>query len=181
MNLPTKTGTEWFRKLAAEFSTVSGYDGYEIAEVKLEMTNEQEAEAHIIKQKGLFVIMEAGRAGKKLTMKLIRPPKSSDRSDAISTAWGQTGTWPLEKIREFTEAVGDANSIHRGQKAIVPGLLMLETMLLDFQKKKIPWKKIKMRFYAPVSAVQNVQILSGENVYTAQTKEEEVCWRMWLS
>ena len=90
-------------------------------------------------------------------------------------------SWSVDDIQNFTKAVGDTNSIHQGEQAIVPGLLMMETMLLECEKQEMLWKKIKMRFYNPVFASQPVWTArKGRNI-TARTKEEDVCWKMWLS
>ena len=75
-----------------------------------------------------------------MTMKLIRPKetveqilgsrmeeahpvKERSRMEKPETEGGEKQRWSAADIQNFTEAVGDTNFIHRGEQAIVPGLL----------------------------------------------------------
>ena len=112
---------------------------------------------------------------------LAHPVKERSRMEKPETEGGEKQRWSAADIQNFTEAVGDTNFIHRGEQAIVPGLLMLETMLLECEKQEMVWKEIKMRFYKPVFASQPVWTTREGMEITARTKEEDVCWKMWLS
>ena len=114
-------------------------------------------------------------------MEEAHPVKERSRMEKPETEGGEKQRWFAADIQNFTEAVGDTNSIHQGEQAIVPGLLMLETMLLECEKQEMAWKKIKMRFYKPVFASQPVWTTREGMEITARTKEEDVCWKMWLS
>ncbi len=114
-------------------------------------------------------------------MEEAHPVKERSRMEKPETEGGEKQRWSADDIQNFTEAVGDTNSIHQGEQAIVPGLLMMETMLLECEKQEMVWKKIKMRFYKPVFASQPVWTTWEGMEITARTKEEDVCWKMWLS
>lgn len=193
-------GLGWFRKLAGEFAAFLGYDGYEIAQVELAQDIEEDLSVCEEKRRDRYATLKLAKNGKEMTMKLIRPKETVEQiaefrmEDArqmqelsrrketqIQSEGAAKHSWSADDIQTFTEAVGDTNSIHRGKQAIVPGLLMMETILLEFEKKEMLWKKIKMRFYKPVAAAQPVRIIRQEAEFTARTKEEQICWKMWLS
>lgn len=192
-------GLGWFRKLAGEFAAFSGYDGYEIAQVELAKDSEErEPICEEKRRDDRYATLMVSKNGKQMTMKLIRPKETVEqisgfrmegahpvkellRMEKPETEGGEKQRWSAADIQNFTEAVGDTNSIHQGEQAIVPGLLMMETMLLEFDKKELLWKKIKMRFYKPVAASQTVWIVRQEKEFTARTKEEQICWKMSLS
>ena len=190
----------WLRKLAGEFTVFSGYDGYEIAQVELERGIKEELPGCEEKKRDRYATLKLTKNGKQMTMKLIRPKETVEQilgsrmeeahpvqelprmeSPQIQAEGAEKQGWSVTDIHKFTEAVGDTNSIHQGEQAVVPGLLMLETMLLECEKQKTVWKKIKMRFYKPVFASQPVWITREGMELTARTKEEEICWKMWLS
>ena len=185
---------DWFRKLAGKFTVFSGYDGYEIAQVELERGIEENLSVCEEKRQGRYVTLVLAKNGKEMTMKLIHPkenvaqipespmekPRQMQTIEIQSEGTGKQ-SWSADDIQNFTKAVGDTNSIHQGEQAIVPGLLMMETMLLECEKQEMLWKKIKMRFYKPVAAAQPVRIIRQEAEVSARTKEEQICWKMWLS
>ena len=191
-------GLGWFRKLAGEFAAFSGYDGYEIAQVELVKGSGEKEPVCEEKRRDRYATLALLKNGKQMTMKLIRPKetveqisgsrmegahpvKERPRMEKPETEGAEKQRWSAADIQNFTEAVGDTNSIHQGEQAIVPGLLMLETMLLECEKQEMVWKKIKMRFYKPVFASQPVWTTREGMEITARTKEEDVCWKMWLS
>lgn len=191
-------GPDWFRNLAGGFAAFSGYDGYEIAQVELVQGIKEELPVCEEKKRDRYATLKLSKNGKQITMKLIRPKeiveqisgsrmegahpvKERPRMEKPETEGGEKQRWSAADIQNFTEAVGDTNSIHQGEQAIVPGLLMLETMLLECEKQEMVWKKIKMRFYKPVFASQPVWTTREGMEITARTKEEDVCWKMWLS
>ena len=189
----------WLRNLAGGFSAFSGYDGYEIAQVELAKDSEErEPICEEKRRDDRYATLMVSKNGKQMTMKLIRPKetveqisgfrmegvhslKELSRMEKPETEGGEKQRWSAADIQNFTEAVGDTNSIHQGEQAIVPGLLMLETMLLECEKQEMVWKKIKTRFYKPVFASQPLWTTWEGMEITARTKEEDVCWKMWLS
>ena len=198
MKLSTDKELDWFRKLAGEFTVFSGYDGYEIAQVELAKGSGEKEPVCEEKRRDRYATLALSKDGKQMTMKLIRPKetveqisgsrmegahpvKERPRMEKPETEGGEKQRWSAADIQNFTEAVGDTNSIHQGEQAIVPGLLMLETMFLECEKQEMVWKKIKMRFYKPVFASQPVWTTREGMEITARTKEEDVCWKMWLS
>lgn len=194
MKLSIDRGLEWFRKLAGEFAAFLGYDGYEIAQVELAQDIEEDLSVCEEKRRDRYATLKLAKNGKEMTMKLIHPketvaqipespmeePRQMQTIEIQSEGTGKQ-SWSVDDIQNFTKAVGDTNSIHQGEQAIVPGLLMMETMLLECEKQEMLWKKIKMRFYKPVAAAQPVRIIRQEAEFTARTKEEQICWKMWLS
>ena len=198
MKLSIDKGPDWFRNLAGGFAAFSGYDGYEIAQVELVKGSGEREPVCEEKRRDRYATLALSKNGKQMTMKLIRPKetveqisgsrmegahpvKERPRMEKPETEGGEKQRWSAADIQNFTEAVGDTNSIHQGEQAIVPGLLMLETMLLECEKQETVWKKITMRFYKPVFASQPVWTTREGMEITARTKEEDVCWKMWLS
>ena len=188
MKLSIDKELDWFRYLAGGFSAFSGYDGYEIAQVELVQGIEKELPVRKEKRRDRYAALILSKNEKRMTMKLIRPKENAKLISAsrmedsrIQVEGAEKCSWSAADIQNFTEAVGDTNSIHQGEQAIVPGLLMLETMLLECEKQEMRWKKIKMRFYKPVFASQPVWTTREDREITARTKEEDVCWKMWLS
>ena len=191
-------GPDWFRNLAGGFAAFSGYDGYEIAQVELAKGSGEKEPVCEEKRRDRYATLALSKNGKQMTMKLIRPKetveqisgsrmegahsvKERPRMEKPEIEGAEKQRWSAADIQNFTKAVGDTNSIHQGEQAIVPGLLMLETMLLECEKQEMVWKKIKMRFYKPVAASQTVWIVRQEKEFTARTKEEQICWKMSLS
>ncbi len=191
-------GLGWFRKLAGEFAAFSGYDGYEIAQVELAKGSGEKEPVCEEKRRDRYATLALSKNGKQMTMKLIRPKetveqisgsrmegahsvKERPRMEKPEIEGAEKQRWSAADIQNFTKAVGDTNSIHQGEQAIVPGLLMLETMLLECEKQEMVWKKIKMRFYKPVFASQPVWTTREGMEITARTKEEQICWKMSLS
>ena len=200
MKLSIDKELDWFRTLAGGFSVFSGYDGYKIAQVELERDIKEELPGCEEKKRDRYATLKLTKNGKQMTMKLIRPKETVEQilgsrmeeahpvqelprmeSPQIQAEGAEKQGWSVTDIHKFTEAVGDTNSIHLGEQAVVPGLLMLEAMLLECEKQEMVWKKIKMRFYKPVFASQPVWITREGMEITARTKEEEICWKMWLS
>ncbi len=192
MRLSIDRELDWFRKLAGKFTVFSGYDGYEIAQVELERGIEENLSVCEEKRRGRYATLILAKNGKEMAVKLIYPKETvaqipgspmeePHRMEEIHLEGAGKQSWSADDIQNFTKAVGDTNSIHQGEQAIVPGLLMLETMLLECEKQEMRWKKIKMRFYKPVFASQPVWTTREDREITARTKEEDVCWKMWLS
>ena len=198
MKSSSDKGPDWLRNMAGGLAAFSGYDGYEIAQVELVQGIKEELPVCEEKKRDRYATLKLSKNGKQITMKLIRPKeiaeqisgsrmegahpvKERPRMEKPETEGGEKQRWSAADIQNFTEAVGDTNSIHQGEQAIVPGLLMLETMLLECEKQEMVWKKIKMRFYKPVFASQPVWTTREGMEITARTKEEDVCWKMWLS
>lgn len=201
MKLSIDRELDWFRNLAGGFSVFSGYDGYEIAQVELAKgSEEKEPICEEKRRDDRYATLMVSKNGKQMTMKLIRPKETVEQilgsrmegahpvkelpqmeDTQIQVEGAEKQGWSADDIQNFTETVGDTNSIHQGEQAIVPGLLMLETMLLECEKQEMVCKKIKMRFYKPVFASQPVWTTWEGMEITARTKEEDVCWKMWLS
>lgn len=188
MKLSTDKELDWFRNLAGGFAAFSGYDGYEIAQVELVQGLEEKKPVCEGKRRDRYATLMLSKNGKQMTMKLIRPKETVEQISGsrmegaqIQAKGAENYNWSVTDIQNFTQAVGDTNSIHQGEQAIVPGLLMLEKMLLECEKQEKLWKKIKMRFYKPVFASQPVWTSRKGMEITARTKEEDVCWKMWLS
>ena len=57
-------------------------------------------------------------------------------------------------VRAFVQAVDDTNPLHEGERPLVPGLLIMETVL----KRLDDCKKLSMKFTMPVFAGQKVEM-----------------------
>ena len=189
----------WFRELARKFSEFTDYDGYEIVQVEIEKVHSQvrtTGKKHSIEDKYLqedyvkeikkrkdFAILEGLENGKKMTMKLLRPHGDKKiglkRENSLLVHSGKW-KWSEEEIQDFLQEVGDTNSIHQGENAIVPGLLMIETMLASMMSHHIFWNQIKVRFYQPVFVDEPVVAEEEKYFIQIRGKDGRICWKMWF-
>ena len=134
----------------------------------------KEAEGLTVLRDRRDTVVACGRIGDvslTLTMLLGRfDPKDIEkeienaRSEAAKEAPGPAGRpWhaftPAE-VAEFVEAVNDVNTIHRGEKPVVPGLLILEQLLRtpEFEGAK----NLTLKFIRPAFSGEDLTIATED-------------------
>lgn len=79
-----------------------------------------------------------------------------------------------KEIKSFCDLTGDDNYIHKGKKAIVPGMLVLhriESYLVEVYKNSL--NKISADFYFPVYADEKIHIKKGMNILSGYSKKRK--------
>lgn len=178
------------------FSTIENFEGWMIGKMCFCHLGVAEQEkgleaAQIKKRKNHYAIVEVRRDAYLAQMLLVKP--AQDRcKDGFSTGekerkrntlpkpdlWknGFIGkhTFHREEIIAFVEAVQDANSIHRTERPIVPGLQMVEWFWSISALKD--WTNCEFSFRTPAYAEQELQVYQcGEEFYCLMG-DEEVLW-----
>ena len=84
----------------------------------------------------------------------------------------QTGTtwrcFSYAEVLAFVAAAGDANSIHRQEPAIVPGMLILQELLGEHPMAQ----RMEIRFFQPLYCEEVVHLLPDKAGYSAMAKGE---------
>lgn len=95
------------------------------------------------------------------------PPEARQRSVHISIS--------KEKIMDFVNDVGDYNPIHRAAPYVVPGCLLLETLLIHVVCDPTI-EKVSMKFKEPVYANQMIDLVidKSQKILTAKVGEHIV-------
>ena len=89
------------------------------------------AGAEVVKTHAAMAVVRATSSGAALTVKLIRP-RSTIKAAVGSRIQSSEKIWRVftaSEVFEFADAVNDGNKIHRLNPPIVPGLLLMETLL----------------------------------------------------
>lgn len=161
-----------YRNILRMFSNVGNYDGYFIGKVSLEFNMAADAgkmnenRAHIIKSRENYAELAASGdfadGYLSIHMYLMKP---------VSKAVAQNNSGDQNKydvpnkctpdmifykseILSFVSDTGDSNPIHQGEHPVVPGLLILEKLILDFMHSFV------IRFRTPLYADEPVRLVS---------------------
>lgn len=151
---------EDFLKLAAGLSVYNGgrYDGYTIGRARWKLNGKiHTVESRIQMEKEGYAVMEVqgfdrvqDMAGE-LNVTLMKTD-APFYEKIIVNKQPDTGEWfcfTPDQVESYLKRVKDTNSIHRGERAVVPGL-----MLADFMLEKgmiLPGeKRYTMRFKSPM-------------------------------
>lgn len=136
-----------------------------------------EAGAQILKKHSAMALLRASSEDAQLLIKMIRPRREiraalGCRIQAAEKIWR---VFTASEILEFVSAVGDKNKIHRLNPPIVPGLLILETLLAweEFSSSRV----IKLRFKNFITAGEPLSI-SGDGrdfeIYSAGVRKVSI-------
>lgn len=172
------------------------YDGYRIGRACLELAGEIcFADSTIQKEKGNYLVLEVigydgnGKASGNLTVTLMR--QSEVPSDVASACQGQKEpdtdldvgvlsdvfSFGQEQVDRYLDMVQDTNPIHRGEAAIVPGLMLVD-FLLD-RKLLLPRdrrQEIRFRTSLPVgNACSTIRVNRSVWITSPDRKE---CYAM---
>lgn len=122
------------RELAGRLTAFTELEDFVIIETTFRRGNFV-SEARIVKAHSSMAIVRAATSRAELTVKLIRPRRAIEpafgcRIQSSEKIWR---VFTATEVLEFAASVGDTNPIHRINPPIVPGLLILETLLADLK------------------------------------------------
>lgn len=138
-----------YRNILRRFSNAGNYDGYFIGKVSLEFNMAADAgkmsenQAHIIKSRENYAELAAGGdfadGYLSIHMYLMKPVSkaaaqnnSGDQNKfATVNEYTQDMIFSKSEIFSFVSDTGDFNPIHQGGHPVVPGLLIMEKMILE--------------------------------------------------
>lgn len=160
-----------YRNILRRFSNAGNYDGYFIGKVSLEFNMAEDAgkmsenQAHIIKSRENYAELAAGGdfadGYLSIHMYLMRPvSKAASQSNsgvqnkfATVNEYTQDMIFSKSEILSFVSDTGDFNPIHQGEHPVVPGLLIMEKLILDLMHSFI------IRFRTPLYADEPVRLV----------------------
>lgn len=160
-----------YRNILRRFSNAGNYDGYFIGKVSLEFNMAADAgkmsenQAHIIKSRENYAELAAGGdfadGYLSIHMYLMKPvSKATAQSNsgvqnkfATVNEYTQDMIFSKSEILSFVSDTGDFNPIHQGEHPVVPGLLIMEKLILDLMHSFI------IRFRTPLYADEPVRLV----------------------
>lgn len=160
-----------YRNILRRFSNAGNYDGYFIGKVSLEFNMAADAgkmsenQAHIIKSRENYAELAAGGdfadGYLSIHMYLMKPvSKAAAKSNsgvqnkfATVNEYTQDMIFSKSEILSFVSDTGDFNPIHQGEHPVVPGLLIMEKLILDLMHSFI------IRFRTPLYADEPVRLV----------------------
>lgn len=160
-----------YRNILRRFSNAGNYDGYFIGKVSLEFNMAADAgkmsenQAHIIKSRENYAELTAGGdfadGYLSIHMYLMKPvSKAVAQSNsgvqnkfATVNEYTQDMIFSKSEILSFVSDTWDFNPIHQGEHPVVPGLLILEKLILDLMHSFI------IRFRTPLYADEPVRLV----------------------
>ena len=160
-----------YRNILRRFSNAGNYDGYFIGKVSLEFNMAADAgkmsenQAHIIKSRENYAELAAGGdfadGYLSIHMYLMKPvSKAAAQSNSgvqskfvAVNEYTQDMIFSKSEILSFVSDTGDFNPIHQGEHPVVPGLLIMEKLILDLMHSFI------IRFRTPLYADEPVRLV----------------------
>lgn len=160
-----------YRNILRRFSNTGNYDGYFIGKVSLEFNMAADAgkmnenRAHIIKSRENYAELAAGGnfadGYLSIHMYLMKPvSKAAAQSNSgdqnkhdVPNKCTPDMIFYKSEIFSFVSDTGDSNPIHQGEHPVVPGLLILEKLILDFMHSFV------IRFRTPLYADEPVRLV----------------------
>lgn len=164
-----------YRNILRRFSNAGNYDGYFIGKVSLEFNMAADAgkmsenQAHIIKSRENYAELAAGGdfadGYLSIHMYLMKPvSKATAQSNsgvqnkfAEVNEYTQDMIFSKSEILSFVSDTRDFNPIHQGEHPVVPGLLIMEKLILDLMHSFI------IRFRTPLYADEPVRLVSHKD------------------
>lgn len=160
-----------YRNILRKFSNAGNYAGYFIGKVSLEFNMAADAgkmsenQAHIIKSRENYAELAAGGdfadGYLSIHMYLMKPvSKAAAQSNsgvqnkfATVNEYTQDMIFSKSEILSFVSDTGDFNPIHQGEHPVVPGLLIMEKLILNLMHSFI------IRFRTPLYADEPVRLV----------------------
>lgn len=164
-----------YRNILRRFSNTGNYDGYFIGKISLEFNmaadvgKMSENQVHIIKSRENYAELAAGGdfadGYLSIHMYLMKPvSKATAQSNsgvqnkfATVNEYTQDMIFSKSEILSFVSDTGDFNPIHQGEHPVVPGLLIMEKLILDLMHSFI------IRFRTPLYADEPVRLVSHKD------------------
>lgn len=160
-----------YRNILRRFSNTGNYDGYFIGKVSLEFNMAADAgkmsenQAHIIKSRENYAELAASGdfadGYLSIHMYLMKPvSKAAAQNNSgdqnkhdVPNKYTPNMIFSKSEILSFVSATGDFNPIHQGEHPVVPGLLIMEKLILDLMHSFI------IRFRTPLYADEPVRLV----------------------
>ena len=160
-----------YRNILRRFSNAGNYDGYFIGKVSLEFNMAADAgkmsenQAHIIKIRENYAELAGGGdfadGYLSIHMYLMKPvSKAAAQSNSVVqnkfatvNEYTQDMIFSKSEILSFVSDTWDFNQIHQGEHPVVPGLLIMEKLILDLMHSFI------IRFRTPLYADEPVRLV----------------------
>ena len=160
-----------YRNILLRFSNTGNYAGYFIGKVSLEFNMAADAgkmnenRAHIIKSRENYAELAASGdfadGYLSIHMYLMKPvskvaaqSNSGDQNKHdVPNKCTPDMIFSKSEIFSFVSDTGDSNPIHQGEHPVVPGLLILEKLILDFMRS------FGIRFRTPLYADEPVRLV----------------------
>lgn len=172
-----------FLKLISKICEIQREDlqGCMITSANFFYEDEKECEAYQVNivhenAKGMTILVQgmekSGKAVQSLKVKLIKaignPPKGEEEKEGKETKHqeGKEMVFSCLQVEKYLQRVGDTNAIHRGKKAVVPGLyIVCKCMQGQWEK----YESVQAKFYHPVWTDEKVRIHQmGEKIIVLQ-------------
>ena len=165
------------RELAKKLSTLKKFVGFVMAEATVERGVFQSSLNILLERKPLTVV-ELADEGMHLTVSLFKLKETVGSTKVFDAEAPRGSVWKIfstEEVAEFIREVDDDNEIHRGARPIVPGFLIIETLLND--PRLIERKKIRLRFKHFTSVDENLYLtIDGERFYVDADERKIEGW-----
>ena len=138
-----------YRSLMRQFSSFEGYEGYVIIKVRYERRQGENIDENVPscvekKKRNNYAVLEEVRSGCRnigaeiMQMHVMKPvhslkPEAGKAENLPESACfiENVRGYTKQEVLDFVEEVKDFNSIHREGRVVVPGLLILEQLLLE--------------------------------------------------
>ena len=156
-----------YRNILRRFSNTGNYDGYFIGKFNMaaDVGKMSENQAHIIKSRENYAELAAGGdfadGYLSIHMYLMKPVSKAvaqnnsgdqNKHDVPNKCTPDMIFYKSE-ILSFVSDTGDSNPIHQGEHPVVPGLLILEKLILDFMHSFV------IRFRTPLYADEPIRLV----------------------
>lgn len=161
------------------------YDGFLIGKIRLYIEGTiAAAKATAVKQKPnlaqLFVVGQNGQGEQSGTMEVLlvnsrnavqaakgKPPVSLQHCRHSEIVRHQ---FSKAEITNYLSQVQDTNPIHKGEKPVVPGILLLAFLYDNWKAASVNWE---VRFYSPCFAEEEISWYASEKQITGV--QNQVC------
>ena len=147
------------RDLARKLATFDEFVGGVIVELKFQRGTFK-AGAEVLKKHSAMALVRASSIDAELLIKMITPRREiraavGCRIQSAEKIWR---VFTASEVSDFVADVGDKNKIHRLNPPIVPGLLILETLLAD--EKFSSCQSLELRFKNFITAGEPLTLTS---------------------
>lgn len=175
-----------FLKMAAGLSIYNSgeYAGYVIGRAEWQLEGEIQSVKSEIKteRKGYVVIEVAGYDSKQVfagrlnvTMLKVKSEFIAEQKERNQKHRKGEILFTEEQVKHYLEEVQDTNPIHRGRKAIVPGLMLID-FLLDCGSILLGKQRHIIRFREPLAVGSPfMNVVKGEKICIISTSQT-VCY-----
>ena len=135
------------------------------------------AGAQILKKHSAMALVRVSTSEAELLVKLIRPRVKIDASVGcrIQSSEKIWRVFTASEVFEFASSIGDGNKIHKLNPPIVPGLLLLETLLTCADLAACQSIKLKFKNFITAGEPLTLQGFGGRfEIYSAGVRKVSI-------